>query len=64
MRGTYYFVYRVGNGFSAVRLACYSREQAFWMAEQKWNDGKHSKYTQFAVEYVECGEWQTVKSWI
>lgn len=60
MKGTYYFSYRRWGAYAPVRLGCYSKEQAFWLANQKWSEGHHDKYTLFVVEYVECGDWETV----
>lgn len=64
MRGTYYFSYRRKGAFAPVRFGCYSREQAFYLADQKWQEGHHDTYTMFLVEYVECGDWETVHDFL
>ena len=64
MRGTYYFSYRRRGAFAPVRFGCYSEEQAFYLANQKWSEGHHDTYTMFQVEYVECGEWETIYDYI
>ncbi len=62
--GTYYFSYRRKRAFAPVRLGCYSEEQAFYLADQKWREGHHNAYDMFQVEYVECGEWETVYDYV
>ena len=64
MKGTYFFSYRRKGAFAPVRFGCFSEEQAFYLANQKWQEGHHDSYTMFQVEYVECGEWETVFDWM